>query len=126
MTAARYREIKRRVEELTTHWEGRLGIERFAKVRHVFVEDHHEDPDQVADTEILWQYRSAKITFYLPPLSTLQDDTLEESVVHEYVHILVAAMEQHVGNGCEEQVEYAVENVTQALLAATGYSRANA
>lgn len=39
-----------------------------------------------------WPYHEFEITWYMPPLSDLKDDELEEVVVHELCHILLAPL----------------------------------
>lgn len=64
-----------------------------------------------------WQYRSAKITWFLPAIADCDDDYLEGIVTHEFSHILVAPLclvdsEEDLPT----QHEFATESVARALI----------
>lgn len=77
-----------------------------------------DDSDCAADTDSKWQYRQARIAFYLPALANHDDSDLESVIVHELVHVMINGMESKVAEKFTDQCELAVENVTRALIAA--------
>jgi hypothetical protein len=96
-------------------------------INHVFREIIKEDePDTLADTKAFWQYRQARIAWYLPTLSQFGKPEVENAMVHELTHVLLAPVEDGVKGGKENLVELSAENVTRALIAAVRYREDNA
>lgn len=75
-----------------------------------------EDDDTAADTVTKWQYRHASIRVYTGTVANHSDEELEDILVHELAHVLIASMETAVPSKHTDRCEYAVENVARALL----------
>lgn len=63
-----------------------------------------------------WEYRSARITFYLDCTTDLNDDDLEHTVVHELSHLLLGSIRDYSTDDRRQMTEFAVTAVTRALL----------
>jgi len=74
------------------------------------------EPEIVAETESLWQYRQANTKYYLASAYRLDKDEMEGVVVHELTHVLLSPMESVTKKDKDEQCELAVENVTRAFM----------
>lgn len=114
----RYREVVSTVNELREWWEPRLDLPG-VRITFRFIEQMagDDDPSIVMETVCEHQYRDAVIRVYLPSAARLSDEEIEEAQVHEYGHVLNAALEaklpdRHKG----EHNEVAAENVCRALL----------
>lgn len=115
MTDKDYQKQKSRITPLLDKW-AHAGFNWW---RITYVWDRNEKPDfphTAADCEAWWQYRSAKITFYLPVCEDADDEELERIVVHELVHVLIGSIHNFENDETREMTEYATENVTRALL----------
>ena len=79
-----------------------------------------------AATTTDFEYRQATIMWNLPMAVLLTDDELEATIIHEYVHILMAclwnSLPDDVGEHIERMNELAVENITRTIQAARLYS----
>lgn len=79
----------------------------------------HDDCDtqrRLASCKINWEYRAATISFVLPALVSLNEEELEETVVHELAHLLIASIQDYSDSNTRQLTEYAVTCVTRALL----------
>jgi hypothetical protein len=91
---------------------------RWVEIHTVTVSGSRADDEKCcADTDAMWQYRSAKVTFYLRPLATMTLQDIDSVIVHELVHVLLSSMESAVAGKHTDQCELAVENVARAILA---------
>lgn len=109
-----------RIDRIFTHWTDVLGMNWMHLVLYRSDTSHETDSDCAADTSAKWQYRSAKITVYLPTVANHTDEDLEGIIVHELVHVLINPMESLMKDRDTNQCELAVENVALALMAAHG------
>ena len=105
-----------KIETLTRHWQ-RLADLGWLTIKNVFSEDPSPDPQDIAWTTTDWEYRRTEITWYLPRVAELELQELEETVVHELAHALVAPMEENLTEKHRKVCEFAVESVARALLA---------
>jgi hypothetical protein len=98
---------QKRVAKITAALEKELGLSAWWKIKHVYSELPDGATESIvgptgpgtgtahrtsACTMVLWQYRQAEITWYLPSVAIVDDDYLEWTAVHEYVHILNAPL----------------------------------
>ena len=60
-----------------------------------------------------WRYEDAHITIYAASLENLSDDELEETVIHELTHILVAEMGAE--NNDHDREEHVVTRISRAF-----------
>lgn len=111
-----YAPLVKKIKERTAYWE-RLLNPRWIRVSHSFIESlHDEDNHTIADTEAYWQYRHARIRWFLPAVIRLDDADLDECIVHEYVHVLLSPVEGRIPAKYGEQSEFAVESLAQAII----------
>lgn len=109
-----------RIERIFTHWTEVLELNWMHLVLYRSDTSNSDDADCAADTSAKWQYRSAKITVYLPTVANHSDEDLEGIIVHELVHVLIHPMESLTKDKDTDQCELAVENVALALMASHG------
>lgn len=124
---------QRRILRVTTALEAELGLSGWWDIAHHFVEgldgDTELDKDgkvtvykTCAATTTTWEYRSAKITWYLSTVCRIDDDELEWTAVHEYVHVLMAPLATLVPpkdlHGKLE--EFVTESLARAIMRARG------
>lgn len=118
MTAA-YDRTQATILELVEEWEPLLDLPGIS-VEHRFLPTTCDgDDDKVVDTHTTFQYRRAQIRWWLGRASVFDSDALEGLLVHEYVHILLGAIEDRLKPGSDLFLEVAVENVARALLKAS-------
>lgn len=111
-----YDDLRDTIMRLAAEWEPRLDLPGIA-VSHRFIDSSAEDdPDTVATTFTRWHYRHAVIRWYLPACRVLTLRDLEDAVVHEYAHVLLAAIGDRLTDGSDEHNEHATESVSRALL----------
>lgn len=116
MTDKEYREQKRRVQKYFDKWYAVLGMGWYRIDREWDRVRSEETPSEAAVTSWQWQYRTASITYRLPVIAELDDDKLENVVVHEFAHILTGAMVQNQPDDNRQLMEYSTENVARALI----------
>ncbi len=83
---------QKRLETLLVEWKPKLL--RAWRVSHVFVDGPvgSSVPGRVTQATCIpaWEYKDAEIRWSIPALSELDDIELEEIVVHELLHCVVA------------------------------------
>lgn len=127
-------DTQKRIEKITADLEQKLGIGLWWKIHHHFVEGHDGDCETddegkvsvfttTACTTTQWEYRQAKITWYLSRAAALDDDWLIFVAIHEYVHVLNNPMAQLIPvkpiNGKLE--EFATESLARVIAKGFGY-----
>lgn len=115
MNDKEYDELKKQIKSLVTDWRNRLRLDGYTITISFSRDFCREVPERGAITNVFWAYQDAEITFYL---SLLKDSykTLEEIVVHELVHILLAPISSNLEPGFEQQHEFTCENIARILL----------
>lgn len=77
----------------------------------------------VCETSVDWQYRQTSCLWNVELCAGRTDDELVETMVHEFVHILIAPLWEAVGKKKHELVnEFSVENVARAILAVRNHA----
>ena len=110
------RSAKERTKTLVEFWQAQLGLDWLTFKHNYTTAYDSDDPHTCACTEAYWQYRDVKFTWYLPAIARLDDDELEDVVVHEFVHSMIAPIEQNMDDDDADLCEFAVENVCRAFL----------
>jgi hypothetical protein len=92
-------------------------------ITHQFNNGYIEGDERVCAATIAdWEYRQASIIWQVQIAILLEDDALEEVIVHELVHVLNASLweslPERVKNDMHKMNEYATENVTRAIISA--------
>lgn len=116
MTDKEYRDQKARVKRFWDKWFTTLGLGWWVVDLYWERSRDEEHPSQLGETSSKWQYRSAAVTFNLPEIATVDDDRLEECVVHEMVHILVNGIQDIRYDQSTEITEYTVTTVARAII----------
>lgn len=117
MTDKEYEAQKARVKKFIDKWYKAMGLDWF-HVDMAWERERREDrPATVAVTTTTWQYRNAYINWYMPAVVDNDDDFLENIVVHEFVHILVAPLMSVTDQeDLPNHHEYATECIARALV----------
>lgn len=116
MNDKKYREQRARVEKLWDKWFTSIGM-GWWQVDRTFEREHKEDSyDTIAETFCNWQYRTANITFYLPVCADVDDDKLEEAIVHEFAHVLLAPLQDFRDDQAREITEHTVTTVARSII----------
>lgn len=117
MTDKEYREQKKRIQGFADKWFKTMGLGWF-KVD--FEWSRLEDGEIAAHTNSSWQYKSAIITWYLPHIAKYDDEVIEQTVVHEFAHVLLSGLAQNMIHDDEQMAkqvnEYTTELVANAVL----------
>lgn len=128
--------IEKLVLERSPLWQHRMMLNHF-EIEHVFLDsyfgdDGEEDFKITAVTEARPQYMQAKIKWYLPSAVRHTPRQLEDTLVHEMAHVLLAP-EQGILNELRNsdlphgdkvadlyayQIEHCTELVSRALVLA--------
>lgn len=116
MTDKQYREQKARVEKIWDEWYDILAMWWWRIDRTWDRAREENNYDCIAKTSSNWQYRTAHITFYLPTALDLDDSHLEESIVHEFVHVLLAPIQDMRDDQAREITEHTVTTVARTLI----------
>ena len=101
MTDAEVKKQIGRVKELCDPWVAVLGLGAW-DITNTFdrvglktdAGDLNDNLRCMAKTAVRWPYLNANIMWNLPQLGDLEDDKLEQIVVHELCHILVHEMRE--------------------------------
>jgi hypothetical protein len=115
-----HEELRTRIYAIVNEWLDLLEMRWLHITVSCSDSEHPDDSYTAADTDAKWEYRQAKITFYLPSIANHDDEDLEGIIVHELVHVLLAPMESLRKDSETKQCELAVENTARALIAAMG------
>ncbi len=126
-TKSQYAHIQKCITEWAPIWQERLQLTDF-EIEHVFLDtyfgdDGEEDFKISAVTESRPQYMEAKIKWFLPSCVRHADDHLEQTLVHELFHVVLApeqgilgeirSSELPAGDKIADLYSYQVENSTE-------------
>jgi predicted aminopeptidase len=124
----RKRQIKR-MRDLVAKWAEPMGLlwwkidvvyyGGYDECKQLFSDPKSANRETVAITDASWKYLEATIEVNLQRVARMDDDKLEEVVVHELAHVLVNEMREE-GDEHEERV---VTTVVKALRWTRGYGR---
>lgn len=108
---------EQRILELADAIEEELGIKSWFQVSHKFSLEIPEERVS-AETTADWEYRQATMKWYLAITSSREGDELEATVLHEYIHVLLAPIHKYMQSGkvMDDLNEYTCETITQVLL----------
>jgi hypothetical protein len=120
MTNKEFSQEKKRIAKYLDKWHKTLGMGwwevQIVNDRYYCQVDDHIKAETIAD----WGYKTAVITFYMPLTIKLSDQELEETIVHEYSHILTNPFYKSLPDEKDQNLvaicEYGTEMVKNALL----------
>ena len=116
MTDKEYEKQKARVKKFWDKWFVPLGLGWF-KVKLVYERVADDDePLRITATYPHWQYRRASVYFYLPLCAEHDDERVEDTVVHEMIHILLAGLHNMDDEEKREITEYTTETLARAVM----------
>lgn len=92
MNDKEYKALKKKIEKLVIRWRDRLGLNSYRLHQEWRRNEPTEDQNTGAMTKMRWEYLEADFIWYMPNLVSLTDNELEEVVVHEFCHILLAPL----------------------------------
>lgn len=120
MTDEQYNKIKASVQKYLDKWLEPCGF-TWWRITIEWVREYkdQESLSAAADTSVQWEYRQARVKFYMPMLEEMSEDRLEHLVVHELSHVLVASIHDFSDDNTRQMTEYATECVARALLYAS-------
>ncbi len=85
-----YVEAIARIETWAPVWQERLGLSHI-EIEHKYLDTFEDvEPKTSADCAARWQYDVATIRWYLPSIVRLKRALLEQTLVHELCHVLLA------------------------------------
>ena len=117
MDDATFEAQKRRISCLADKWRDLLWLSHWRVIDHWERVCHKADTEDVrktAETCTQWEYMRADVTWYLPVVAMLPDEEVEELVIHELLHMVVAEMAKGKHDQHEERV---VTHLSRALNA---------
>lgn len=116
MTDRQYAAQKKRVMALWDKWFSDIGMSWWA-VELKWSREREEDSwNTVGLTNASWHYRTGTVTFFLPACADMNDDQLEEAVVHEMVHVIAAGIHDNRDDQAREITEYTVTSLARAIV----------
>ena len=111
-----YKRAVDHLENLKDEWQDRMDLNHY-DITHRYMEAYRDDDHLIlADTTAFWEYRHATVKFWLPAIVRLDPPEIEDTLVHEYTHILTASMESKFPEKHADLREFAVESIARALL----------
>ena len=82
---------KKRVKKVVDKWLKPIGLGWW--IVHLKYDTENKDCDEeVANCRVNWPYKEATITFNLSVIENLDDERLNYTVLHEFMHIFVREM----------------------------------
>ena len=101
MNGADVEPLKQRIMALFALWQPRLGLSHWDIIYTWKREKKASDEGTIMTVITSWEYQKADVWLYLPTCAEQEEaDQLEDAVVHELCHILVAMMS--VGERAED------------------------
>lgn len=92
MTDKEFKQLQRKIVKLSREWRDKLGLSSY-RLHHTWNRETKDKVDNCgAEVSMRWEYLEADFTWYMPALQELNDDELEETVIHEFCHILIAPL----------------------------------
>lgn len=121
MTDRKFKDLKVKVDKIIDKWREPLGLNGH-RLRIKHLREYHRERYTVAQVFPLWQYKHHTVEIFMPSIAECEDDSeLEEDILHELVHILIAPSsgnEVPQSDAQRQMNEYATQSITHALLGA--------
>lgn len=118
MTDKDFKLQKKRIKKLIDEWVTPLGL-RWWHLDFLYRDYSKQRDDRditLFDVSVLWEYKQATISCYLPDLVDIKDSDLENHFVHEMCHILVAEMQAPTTPEYIKHVERVVTTMAEAFV----------
>ena len=85
-------DLKQRILALFALWQPRLGLSHWDIIYTWRREKKSPEEGTIMSVFSTWEYQKADVWFYLPTCAEQTEQQLENAVVHELCHMLVAMM----------------------------------
>lgn len=118
MTDKKFTELKKKVDKILDKWVPVIGLSGH-RLRYKYLREFNSNKYLIAQVFPLWQYKHHTIEFFMPSIEDIDDSELEEDILHELVHILIAPASGNDApeNKAESEVrEYATQCLTYAII----------
>ncbi len=120
MTDKEYTALKAKMKKLSFVWAERLGLSWY-RINFEWVRDHAYEKgsdrrDTAGECSASWQYREATVTFYLEKLAAFSDEVIEETIVHELSHVLIAPIQDFSSDNASQMTEFTTTMVAKAVM----------
>ena len=113
MTDAEFEKQKARVQAVWDKWAKILHLDHYY-INITWERKYDGDKTHwLASTQTDWHYRQMFVFFYLPKIETVDDDQLDNLVLHEIAHMFVSPL--CTTESDSQKLEFATENVARAL-----------
>jgi len=89
-------------------------------VKHHFSTAKPDEQASTCETETIWKYRYAKLTWNYDCVAAATDQQLTEIIVHEFVHVLMGSLKDYIKAGGIDMEEFATESIARVLLKLMG------
>lgn len=115
MNDKEYETLKAKITKLSEKWRLRMGL-RWWNINYRFNRDTSSDDVSkcAARCTVEWPYKLATIEWFCRAMANDDKEELENTVVHEHVHILLAEMRDYDKDTNHE--ERCVTDLTSALI----------
>lgn len=110
---AQYRKLVKDIKALHRKWWPLMDLPHMTCDLVFTVVDND---NKIASASVLWKYREATITWFLPTAANCTPQELESTTVHELCHVLNDPVKDRLKDESDEQLELATENMARALL----------
>lgn len=115
MTDKEYEETKKRLEKYLEKWHPLMQMGWYG-LKYQYERGYCEDDSSTcAVTTSSWIYRRHHITWFMQKISELSDEEIEDIVVHEFAHVVLAPVTQDQPEEWHEQVEYTTQTIAVIL-----------
>lgn len=109
-----------RVRKITKRLEKQLGLD-WLTITHLYDCDGEDQAHCVSN----WEYRQATITWAVNLCASMDDDMIELTAIHEYVHLLVDPIASLIPEDRPpihaKVEEFAVENIARVVRRALAH-----
>lgn len=116
MTDKEFAAQKKRVMKFWDKYFTAIGMGWWAVEVNWSREREADSSNTIGITHASWEYRQGNVTFFLPTCADLNDEQLEEAVVHEMVHIIAEGIHDTRDDQAREITEYTVTSLARAIV----------
>lgn len=109
---------RERIRKLYEHWSVPCGLTWWKDMQLEYVNaPNADDIRTTASATSSWEYRFATLTFYMPKIAELDDEELEDVLVHEIAHLLVAPITATWRGMPEDQLRVTYRQLEESTVA---------
>jgi hypothetical protein len=126
MTDKEYNATRRRCLKLFDRWKNDVGLGPY-EITYEFhregipdkgTPDVHTSLTTVMDVEASWKYMRAKVRVDMPSACTLEVAELEQTIVHEFMHIVLSELKpERQSPSLHDHEEHVAEHLARRFVA---------